>query len=80
MRGGVLVLMLVFFTEILFGFLVEGLLAAERTEVIGLTVVFGCACGGGGINVHVADGVMYGSCHTLSPFGDQDLHRIRPRC
>jgi hypothetical protein len=28
----------------------------------------------------VADGVMYGSCHSLSPFGDQDLHRIRPHC
>jgi len=51
------------FAKIFLGFLVESLLATERTEVIGLTLILGCASGGCGGNVHAADGIMYCSCH-----------------
>jgi hypothetical protein len=77
---GRLVMMSVFvgFAEIFLRILVEGLLATERAEVISLPFVFGCASRCGRVNIHMADGVMYGSCHTLSPFGDQDFHMLRP--
>ena len=67
---GRLVLMRVFasFAKIFFRLLIESLLAAERTEVVGLSLVFGLASGSRRVNIHVADGVMYGSCHLLSPF------------
>jgi hypothetical protein len=56
------------FTEILLRVLVESLLAAQRTEVISLFFVFGLASGGCWVNVHTADGIVYCSCHRLSPF------------
>jgi len=58
--------MLVLFAEILLGFLVEGFLAPERAEIIGLCFILGCASGGRGINVHAADGIMHCGCHELS--------------
>ena len=70
--------MLVLFAEIFLRALIEGRLAAKRAEVISLPLVFGCASRCGRVNIHMADGVMYGSCHTLSPFGDQDFHMLRP--
>jgi len=48
------------FADILIWFVVEGLLAAQGTEIIGLALVFGRAGCGRGINIHVTDGVMYG--------------------
>ena len=60
-----LMFLLISFAEILFRLLVERLLATKRTEVIGLSLVFGRACGGGGINVHVTDGVVDGGGHKL---------------
>lgn len=65
-----LMLMRVFisFAEILFGFLVKRLLAAKRAKVVGLPFVFGCAGSGGGVNIHMADGVMHSSCHKQVSF------------
>ncbi len=64
----VMMSVLVCLAKILLRVLVESFLAAERTEVIGLSVVFRCASGGDWINVHAADGIVYCSCHRLSPF------------
>ena len=61
-----MVCVLVGFAEIFLGVLVEGFLAAERAEVVGLPVVLGCASGGGRVNIHAADGIMYGCCHSCS--------------
>jgi hypothetical protein len=66
------------FAKILFRFLVEGFLAAKRAEVVGLAFVFGLASGSRGVNVHSADGIMYCSCHRLSPFVGFDYHINRP--
>jgi hypothetical protein len=57
--------LLISFADIFFRLLVEGLLASERAEVIGLSFVFGRACRGGGINVHVADGIVNSGGHWL---------------
>jgi len=46
--------------EIFFRLFVKGLLATERTEVVDLPFILGCAGCGGGINVHVTDWVMHG--------------------
>jgi len=53
------------FSEILLGFLVEGLLATERAEIIGLAFIFRCASGCGGVDVHSADGIVYCCCHRF---------------
>jgi len=58
-------MMFVCLTEVFFRFLVESLLATERAEVVSLAVVLGRAGGSRGINVHAADGIMYGRCHRL---------------
>ena len=62
--------MLVFvrFANVFFRVLVEGFLAAKGTEVVGLSLILGRAGGGGGVNIHVANRVVYSSCHKLSPF------------
>ena len=67
-KRNILVLMIVFFTEILFRVLIERLLASERAEVIRLPVIFRRASGGGGIDIHVADGIVYSGCHKLVSF------------
>jgi len=59
------VFVLIGFAKILLRLLVEGLLTTERAKVIGLSFVLGCASGGRGINVHVADGIMYCSRHRF---------------
>lgn len=59
---------LVGLAEVLFRLLVEGFLATERTEVVGLTVVLGLARRGLGRDIHVTDGVFEGLSHTQSPF------------
>ena len=71
--------MLVFvrFANVFFRVLIEGFLTTERAKVIGLSFVFGCACGGGGVNIHVADWVMYGNCHRSSPFVEQDYRIVK---
>jgi hypothetical protein len=56
----VMVLVFIHIAEIFLGILVEGFLAAHRTEVIDLPFILGCASGGGGVNVHMTDGVVYG--------------------
>lgn len=63
-----LVTVLMLCAQILLRVLVESLLASERTEVVGLSLVLGCTSGSGGINVHAAARIMYGGCHTLFPF------------
>ena len=65
-----LVMMRVFvgFAEVFLRLLVECLLASERAEVIGLPVIFRRASGGGGIDIHVADGIVYSGCHNLVSF------------
>ena len=55
------------FAKILLRFFVKSLFTTERAEVIGLPVVLGLASGGGGVNIHAADGIMYSSCHWWSP-------------
>ncbi len=60
------------FAKIFLGVGVKRLLAAERAEIIGLSLVFGCTGSGGGIDIHVADWIMYCGCHRLSPFGNYD--------
>ena len=62
--------MLVFsgIAEIFLVVLIEGSLAARRAEVIGLSFVFRGASGSGGINIHVADGVMNNGCHKWVSF------------
>lgn len=69
-KGRELMMMRVFigFAEILLGVCVKSLLAAERAEIIGLPVVFRRPSSGGGINIHMADGVMYGGCHKQISF------------
>ena len=52
--------------ELLFRFFVEGLLAAERAEVISLAFILRFAGGGGGIDIHAAYGVVYCICHSCS--------------
>ena len=54
--------------EILLRLFIEGLLATQRAEIIGLAFILGCASRSGRINVHAADGIMYCSCHRFSPF------------
>jgi hypothetical protein len=68
-----MVLVLACIANILRGFLVKGRFASERAEVIGLSFVFGCAGSGNGVDIHVADRIMYSDCHTLSPFLELDL-------
>lgn len=53
-------------TKIFFRVRIKRLLTAGRTEIIGLPLVLGCASGGGGVNVHSANGIMYCSCHISS--------------
>jgi hypothetical protein len=67
-RADGLVMMFVFFAEILIWFLIESFLAPERTEVIGLAFILGFSCGTGGVDIHSADGIMYRGYHKLSPF------------
>ena len=55
-------------TKILFRVFIEGRLASRRAEVIGLSFIFGCSCDGGGVNIHVANGIMYGISHGKFPF------------
>lgn len=65
-----LVCVFVGFAEIFLRLFIESLLATERTEVKSLPVVLGCASGSCGVNIHSADGIMYSSCHLLSPYVD----------
>lgn len=60
------------FTEIFLRVLVEGLLAPERTEIIGLPLVLGLACGGGGVNIHAANGIVDCVCHWFFSFPSFD--------
>ena len=50
-------------TEIFLRILIEGFLAARRAKVIGVSIVFRGPGSCGRIDVHVANGVMYSSCH-----------------
>ena len=68
--------MFVLFAEILLRILIEGFLASRRAEVIGLSLVFGRSSRGGGVNVHVADGVMYGIVHDWLLLLDSIRHKI----
>jgi hypothetical protein len=63
-----LVLMLVFFADILLRLFVEGLLAAERAEVIRLAFVFGLASCGCRVNVHSAHGIFDSCDHSFLLF------------
>ena len=68
--GRALVMMSVFvrLAKILPRLLVEGFLATERAEVVGLAVVLGLARRALGRDVHIADGVFEGLSHKQSPF------------
>ena len=61
-----MVCVLVGFAQVLLRLFVEGFLATERAEVVGLAFILRCASGGGGINVHAAYGIVYCSCHSNS--------------
>ena len=68
--------MFVLFAEILLRIFIEGFLASRRAEVIGLSFVFGRSSRGCGVNVHVADGVMYGIVHDWLLLLDSIRHKI----
>jgi len=53
------------FADILIWFVVEGLLAAQGTEIIGLALVFGLTGRGCGVNIHVTDGIVHCCCHRF---------------
>lgn len=63
-----LVWMFGLFAKILFRVFIEGFFTSERTEVIDLPIVFGRARSGGGIDIHVANGIMHSGCHKLVSF------------
>lgn len=69
-KGRELMMMRVFigFAEILLGIGVKRLLATKRAKIIRLPLVFGCAGSGGGIDIHVANGVMHSGCHKEVSF------------
>ncbi len=54
--------------EILLGIGIKRLLAAKRAKIIRLPLVFGCAGSSSGVDIHVANGVMYSGCHKLVSF------------
>lgn len=56
------------FSKILLGFLVKGFLATERAEIIRLPLVFGYTGSGGGIDIHVANGIVYSGSHKRVSF------------
>jgi len=66
------------FSKILLRFLVEGFLTTERAKIISLPFILRCASSGCGVNIHAANGIMYCSCHRLSPFVGFDYHVNRP--
>ena len=51
--------------EVFLRILVEGSLATQRAEVIGLSFVFRRPRCSGGIDIHVADWIVYGGCHNV---------------
>lgn len=55
-------------TDILFWIFIEGLLAARRAEVIGLSFVLRRTSRGLGVNVHSTNGIMHCICHTTLSF------------
>lgn len=63
-----LILILLFFTEILLRFFVERSFASWRTEVIGLSVILGFASGSFWCNIHVTYRVFKSIRHLKSPF------------
>ena len=76
-NGLVMMSVFVSFAQIFLRLFVKRLLAAKRTEVIGLSIVFRRTSCGRGVYVHVADGIVYSSCHRLSPFVRYDYHIYR---
>ena len=66
------------FPNILLRLLIKGLPASGRAEIIDLSLVFRCTGGSGGVNIHVANGIMHSSCHTLVSFGWDYATIVRP--
>src|SRR5512138_3671357 len=62
-------MMLVFaMTKVLLWILVEGFLTAHGAEVICLSFVFRGTCCGCGVNIHVANRIVYSCWHMILSF------------
>ena len=62
--------------QILLRILIKRPLASKRTKIIGLSLVFRCASSCCGINIHVANGIMYGCRHVYSFRKNNQTNRL----